>query len=155
MGLQIPCRIGASGIHGQGVFSVAAVERGTLLWRFEPGLDRVVRLDGLADRQRRHLLHYGYTNPRRPGWVIVCGDGARFWNFPPPGEPANAVLSPRTVHGEHLVIAARGIASGEELLIEPASDADYPRKLLHLLAPPPAAHCRSGAGATPPSPGCR
>ncbi|MCP9887334.1 SET domain-containing protein [Cyanobium sp. ATX 6A2] len=139
MGLQIPYRIGASGIHGQGVFSLTPLERGSLLWRFEPGFDRAVRLEGLPERQCRDLLHYGYTNPRRPGWVIVCGDNARFWNFPPPGEPANAVLSPRTVQGEHLVIAARRIESGEELLIEPASDADYARKLRHLLSPLPVA----------------
>jgi hypothetical protein len=68
--------------------------------------------------------------------VVVCGDKARFWNFPPPGDPANAVLSPRIAHGEHLVVAARRIESGEELLIEPASDADYARKLVHLLAQP-------------------
>ena len=135
MGLLIPYRIAASGIQGQGVFTLAAVERGSVLWSVVPELDRAVPLEGLAERQRQDLLHYGYANPRRPGWVIICGDGARFWNFPPPGEPANAVLSPRTVHGEHLVIAARRIESGEELLIEPASDADYARKLLHLLVP--------------------
>lgn len=137
MGLQIPHRIATSAIHGQGVFSLAAQEHGSLLWYFEPDVDRFMRLEGQSERQRQHLLHYGYTNPRRPDWVIVCGDAARFWNFPPLGEPANAVLSPRTVHGEHLVIAARRIDCGEELLIEPASDADYARKLLHLLEPRP------------------
>ena len=137
MGLQIPHRIATSAIHGQGVFSLAAQQRGSLLWCFEPDIDHFMRLEGLPERQRQDLLHYGYTNPRRAGWVIVCGDGARFWNFPPPGEPANAVLSPRTVHGEHLVFAARRIECGEELLIEPASDADYARKLLHLLEPRP------------------
>jgi len=143
MGLQIPHRIATSAIHGQGVFCLEAQERGSLLWRFEPEIDRFLRLEGLPELRRQHLLHYGYTNPRRPDWVIVCGDAARFWNFPPPGEPANAVLSPRTVHGEHLVIAARRIECGEELLIEPASDADYARKLEHLLWPlpvPAAAH---------------
>ena len=34
------------------------------------------------------------------------------------------------------MIAARRIETGEELLIEPASDADYARKLMHLLAQP-------------------
>lgn len=136
MGLQIPHRIGASPIHGRGLFCRTRLEPGALLWRFQPGLDRAVCLVGLPERQRLDLLHFGYTNPRRPGWVVVCGDEARFWNFPPPGEPANAVLSSRTAHGEHLVIAARRIEPGEELLIEPASDADYARKLMHLLAEP-------------------
>ena len=94
MGLQIPHRIAASPIHGQGVFSLLRLEPGALLWRYEPGLDRAVCLAGLPERQCLDLLHYGYTNPRRPGWVVVCGDAASFWNFPPPGDPANAVLSP-------------------------------------------------------------
>ncbi|MFQ6538138.1 MULTISPECIES: hypothetical protein [Aphanothece] len=136
MGLLIPHRVGASRIHGQGVFSLDRLERGTLLWRFEPACDSAVRLSGLPLTQQQELLHFGYTNPRRPGWVIVCGDSARFWNFPPPGCPANAVLSPRLAHGEHLVIAARTISAGEELLIAPDSDADYRRKLTHLLAEP-------------------
>ncbi|MEO1003012.1 MAG: hypothetical protein AAFX65_07870 [Cyanobacteria bacterium J06638_7] len=140
MGLQIPHRIGASPIHGRGLFSLARLEPGALLWRFEPGSDRALALAGLPARQRLALLHYGYTNPRRPGWVVVCGDAARFWNFPAPGDPANSVLSARTAHGEQLVIAARWIEPGEELLIEPASDADYGRKLVHLLARPARQH---------------
>jgi hypothetical protein len=137
MGLQIATRIAASGVHGQGLFSLEPLAAGTVLWRFEPGLDQILRLDSLEPDRQMEELHYGYTNPDRPGWVIVCGDGARFWNFPPPGEAANAVLSPLIEHGEHLVIAARAIRPGEELLIEPASDADYLRKLSHLLAPSP------------------
>jgi hypothetical protein len=135
MGLQIAHRIAASRVHGQGLFSDAPLAAGTVLWRFEPGLDDALRLDSLTPSRQRELLHYGYTNAARPGWVIVCGDAARFWNFPRPGEAPNAVLSPLTEHGEHLVIAAKPICPGEELLIEAASDADYLRKLSHLLAP--------------------
>lgn len=142
MGLQIALRIAASGVHGQGLFSLAPLAVGTVLWRFEPGLDQALRLDSLTPSRRRELLHYGYTNPARPGWVIVCGDAARFWNFPRPGEAANAVLSPLTEQGEHLVIAARAIRPGEELLIEAASDADYLRKLGHLWASPPGTRLR-------------
>jgi hypothetical protein len=137
MGLQIAHRIAASRVHGLGLFSLAPLAAGTVLWRYEPGLDDALRLDSLTPARQRELLHYGYTNQARPGWVIVCGDGARFWNFPRPGEAANAVLSPLTEHGEHLVIAAQAVRPGEELLIEAASDADYFRKLSHLLAPDP------------------
>ena len=142
MGLQIAHRIAASPVHGLGLFSLAPLAAGTVLWRFEPGLDDALCLDSLTPSRRLELLHYGYTNPARPGWVIVCGDGARYWNFPRPGEAANAVLSGLTEHGEHLVIAAQAIHQGEELLIEAGSDADYIRKLSHLLAPGPGAKLR-------------
>jgi len=139
MGLQIAYRIDASHLHGQGLFSIDALAAGTVLWRFEPGLDSVLPLAPLTPAQRMEVLHYGYTNPLRPGWVIICGDGARFWNFPQPGTPPNAVLSPRVEYFEHVVIAARAIQAGEELLIEAASDADYDRKLSHLLCTRPSA----------------
>ena len=141
MGLCIPHFTAASPVHGQGLYTSSPLEAGAVLWRFDPAVDRRVSLRSLNGDQHLSLLHYGYINPQRPDWVVVCGDQARFWNFPHPGQPANAVPSDRLVHDEALIVASRSIAAGEELLIHPSSDADYFRKM--ALGSTPRAHRRS------------
>ncbi|KEF40615.1 MAG: hypothetical protein ER33_16085 [Cyanobium sp. CACIAM 14] len=129
MGLLFLHRIGPSSVHGTGLFSAVALEAGAILWRFEPGLEERCLLRDLPPGECRRLLHYGYVNPQHPEWLVICGDDARYWNFPPPGEPPNTRLGSLLHAGEPVVVAARSIAAGEELLIEPGSDADYHRKM--------------------------
>lgn len=133
MGLLVPHRIGPSAIHGTGLFAATDLAEGTVLWRFEQGLETRRLLRDLSPTDQLRLLHYGYVNPLAPQWVVVCGDDARFWNFPAVGCPANAIPSAETWHGEALIVAARAIAAGEELLIDPRSDADYFRKIVDAV----------------------
>jgi hypothetical protein len=133
MGMLVPHRIAPSAIHGTGLFAVADLPAGCLLWRYEPGLDCRRCLNHLDPAERQQALHFGYVNPAAPQWVVLCGDDARFWNFPAVGTPANAVPSAELWHGEALIRAARPIACGEELLIDPSSDADYFRKIATAL----------------------
>ncbi|MEB3302630.1 MAG: SET domain-containing protein [Cyanobacteriota bacterium] len=129
MGLQVPHFTAPSPIHGTGLYSRDALAEGAILWVFEPGLDWRVALQALQPEQRTQLLHHGYINPLRLDEVVICGDLARFWNFPHPGEPANSHPTDDLVEGEAVIVASRAIAAGEELLIHPNSDADYPRKI--------------------------
>jgi len=129
MGLCVPHFTAISPVHGTGLYTPSAIEAGAVLWRFDPEIDRRVSLRTLSGDQRLSLLHYGYINPHRPDWVVVCGDQARFWNFPRPGDAANAVPSDQLAQQEALIVAHRAIAAGEELLIHPSSDADYFRKM--------------------------
>lgn len=130
MGLLVPHFTAPSPIHGTGLYSKDALEAGAILWMFEHGIDHRVALQSLHPKQREELLHHGYVNPQRLEMVVVCGDLARFWNFPHPGEPANAHPSEHIVEGEAVIVASRAIAAGEELLIHPSSDADYTRKMV-------------------------
>jgi hypothetical protein len=61
--------------------------------------------------------------------VVVCGDSSRYWNFPNPGHHSNAHPSQQCQYGEALIVASQPISAGEELLIDPSSDADYFRKM--------------------------
>ena len=133
MGLLVPHCVGPSAIHGTGLFAAADLAEGTVLWRFEQGLESRRLLSDLSPTEQLSLLHYGYVNPLAPQWVVVCGDDARVWNFPAVGSPANAIPSVETWQGEALILAARTISAGEELLIDPSSDADYFRKLNDAL----------------------
>jgi hypothetical protein len=112
-----------------GLFTSIDLQPGAVLWCFEPAIDQRLPLRNLEPRQRAELLHFGYVNPERLAFVVVCGDQARFWNFPLPGEPANATPSDQIKGGEAVIVACRMIAAGEELLIHPSSDADYFRKM--------------------------
>jgi hypothetical protein len=134
MVLLTPHIIGSSGVHGTGLFTTVPLLEGMEIWNFDPSLDKRRLLSTLDPCQRLKALHYGYINPRQPEWLVICGDDARYWNFPNPGEAPNARLSDRIRHGENVVVASRGIAAGEELLIEPCSDADYFRKMGRMIS---------------------
>jgi SET domain-containing protein len=127
--LLIPHRTSESSIHGIGLFAAQSIESGTILWRFDPAVDERRLLATFGERDVLEALHYGYINPAKPQWLVICGDDARFWNFPRPGEAANAHLGSESQCGESVVVASRAIEAGEELLIEPGSDADYFRKM--------------------------
>jgi hypothetical protein len=129
MSMMVPHFTASSPRHGTGLFTPIPLQPGALLWCFDPAIDRRLPLRNLEPRQLAELLHFGYVNPERPAFVVVCGDHARFWNFPRPGEPANARPSDQIKGGEAVIVASRMIAAGEELLIHPSSDADYFRKM--------------------------
>ncbi len=128
--ILIPTAVRPSARHGLGLFAEIDIPKGHLLWRFDQRVDYRQEIAANLHWQRRsELLHWGYVNPSLPGVVVVCGDASRFWNFSSEDERPNAVISHQRYGGEHLIVAACAIAAGEELLIEPASDHDYGRKM--------------------------
>ena len=133
--ILIPTSVRPSARHGLGLYAEIAIPMGHLLWRFDASVDHRQEIaPGLNWQRRSELLHWGYVNPSVPNSVVVCGDSSRFWNFSSADEQPNAVISHQRYAGEHLILAARDIAAGEELLIEPASDLDYSRKMQEFSA---------------------
>ena len=127
--LQVRTHVGPSVIHGMGLKLAEPVSAGQVLWRYVPGQDFRVHRDDVPAAAQEHFKHYAYLHPERPEWFVMCGDHAIFWNHPEIGQRANAVLSEEQVDGEWSIEAAWDLPAGEELLICPESDADYPRKL--------------------------
>jgi SET domain-containing protein len=124
--LQI--RVGPSAIHGLGLFAVEAAPRGTPVWRFEPGFDRVftvARMVAFPEGARAHLRWFAFFS-RDDGSATLSGDHSCFMNHSPTpntGAPPDAT-SPVTT------VALRDIAAGEELTCDYfAFDADAARKL--------------------------
>jgi hypothetical protein len=72
-----PSRIPGAGL---GLFCKERVREGTLIWRFDPGLDVV--LEALPDDPvlRRFVEVYGYVPLDGPRRWIVCLDDGRFIN---------------------------------------------------------------------------
>lgn len=128
--LKITAHVAPSPVHGQGLFAAEPIAAGTVLWRYVPGVDSYIRVDRASPVE----FHFGCINPRNPALLMRCGDRACYWNFPPEGTAPNCVEGPLDRYGEALIVAARDIAAGEELLIDPATDADAHRKLNHSQA---------------------
>lgn len=129
--MTVPVEVKRSPVHGMGIFAVGPIRRGTVVWQFSPGLDRVITdyvLEYNEPRVAEFIRERGYINPNKKGNWILPSDEAQFWNFPPKGEQANIELG-GLQDGEYLLLAARDIALGEELFVPPESDADYERKM--------------------------
>lgn len=105
--LLIPTYVARSGIHGFGVFSGVTVRRGTVLWRFDPGVDWIIpssEVERLPPGFKARFLEYAYL--RASGEYVLCGDNAMLMNHSP--EPNLAEM------GDYC-IAASDIRRGEEL----------------------------------------
>lgn len=131
--MMIHVTVGKSAIHGLGVFAISPIRAGTVIWQYEPGLDRPISEYAIKYGEKRiadFVRTRGYINPDKPNvWILPC-DEAQHLNFPKKGEPANLCLG-GMLDGEYLLLAARDIEANEELTVPLESDLDSERKLAH------------------------
>ena len=106
--LRIPTFLAPSRIPraGLGLFCREAVPAGTVIWRFDPGLDVVLGALPPDPLLRRFVEVYGYQPLEGPRRWVVCLDDARFINH------ADA---PNTRDDADVTLAARRLAPGEEI----------------------------------------
>jgi hypothetical protein len=123
--LYIACTIGPSKIHGTGLFAATNILKNQVLYSWHPSIDSRKPLDMASDDDR----NYGYVNPLLPNKLSICGDHAKWWNFPLVGEASNSIEGDISEFNERMVIAANDILCGTELTIDPSTDLDYSRKL--------------------------
>lgn len=111
---MVKTKIGASKTHGIGLFAAEFIPKGTVTWRFMPGLDLVVPEDillQLSEAARTQFLNYCYVD-RYTKHFILCFDDERFINHSKtPNISQNKVAS----EIEGVEIAMRDIKAGEEL----------------------------------------
>jgi hypothetical protein len=142
--LLVPTYLDKSTIHGIGIFAAQAIPRGTVVWRLHPGLDVLLEADTierLAPPARAQIEKYTYLDPVLKKFVL-CGDDARFFNH---ADAPNCRDAPD--HDGGVTIAARDIASGEELTCDYAEiDVHYARDRNHRSWDPQA----GGVRAVPP-----
>src|SRR5215471_12030168 len=121
--MTVPVTVGKSEIHGIGVFALANIRKGQVVWMFTPGVDSKLSdytVKYSEPRVQAFVLLRGYHNQARNTWVL-CGDEASYWNFPRNGDQANCMMGAEQ-DSEKIVLAARDIQAGEELTIPPESD---------------------------------
>ena len=118
--LMVPTELRPSPIHGLGVFLLAPVKKGELIWRFDSRIDRVYspeEVDSLPEHVARYLRTYSTWHAQGRLYVL-CGDNGRYFNHSDePSTVSNAIS-----FGEHH--AARDLAAGEELTSDYATICD-------------------------------
>lgn len=112
--LLVKARLAKSPIEGLGLFAHEFIAKHTVVWRFNPVLDQLLKpdvLETLSEHDRAYLHRYTYLN-MRTGNYVLCGDDSRFINH---SEDPNlvGVYPPGDDEGED--VAARDIQKGEEL----------------------------------------
>jgi hypothetical protein len=109
--LLIRHTVGPSNIHGLGVFAAEPVAAGTLVWVFDPRIDREIprsELASLPDHVARRICHHAEYYPAED-LFILSADGDGFMNH---DDDANIRSEGRRCW------AVRDIAPGEELTLD-------------------------------------
>jgi uncharacterized protein len=107
--LLIRTFIGASAIHGNGVFAVEEIACGTVVWRYEANFDRVIldeELGEMPDAFCDYINMYAYRSSDIGGRLLLPCDHAKFLNHS---------ADPNTIELPLKSIASRLIQMGEEI----------------------------------------
>lgn len=75
--------VAPSPIEGVGVFAAEDIAAGTLIWRLDTSLDRLLsrdEIEGLPPVHKAFVERYGYPYPHDPSVTIVELDNGRFMN---------------------------------------------------------------------------
>lgn len=140
--LLVPTSVRQSPIHGLGLFAEEDIPEGTIIWRFEPLVDRLIP-EGELERLPTHVAAYiDIYSEYFPdlGVLVLSGDNDRYTNHS--DDPNTEVVLPN--RPEALVRARRDIAAGEEITCDynvincRAHPMVHPRAT--LLAETPAVH---------------
>jgi uncharacterized protein len=111
--LLVKTSVRQSPIHGLGVFAEEDIPAGTVLWRFEPLLDRMILeadLAGLPEEVVAFVDIYSEYFPEL-GLLVLSGDNDRYTNHSE--APNTEVILPNGPEAH--VRALRDIAAGEEI----------------------------------------
>lgn len=108
--LLIDTFVGPSAIEGVGVFAAEPIRKGQLIYRFEPGFDRLIgeaELPNLPESIRHFVERYTYPHPKEAGMLVLDADNGRHMNHS---------LEPNTDFRDSVFgYAIRDIAAGEEI----------------------------------------
>ena len=107
--LLVNAQVGASAIHGLGLFAKQFIPAGTAIWRFAPSFDVVIpeeMLSELSSTAQEQVRHYAEYFPAERKFVLSSDDD-RFTNHSDNPNTAS--------HGGKTSFAVRDINEGEEI----------------------------------------
>ena len=130
--MMVDTELRPSPIHGLGVFLLAPVREGDLIWRFDARIDRVyseAEVASLPEHVQRYVRTYSTWHDECRLFVL-CGDNGRFFNHADaPSTRSNAIS-----FGEDR--AARDLKAGEELTSDYSTICDLVRREGHGFLTP-------------------
>ena len=109
--LLVPTYVAPSAVEGVGVFALEDIPAGSMIWRLEPRLDRLILASEVAhqpDSVRQFIERYAYPYPHDPDYLVVELDNGRFMNHS--DEPNTSFENPDAG------FTRRAITAGEELV---------------------------------------
>jgi hypothetical protein len=126
--MLVRTRVGPSEIHGNGLFAVERLPKGTPIWRFEPGFDHEFTPEAwanLPEPARSHTRWFSFVT-KGDHHLIKSGDHACFMNHSPDPNTGALPDAPQPI----TTVALHDIEAGDELVCNYlAFDADTPWKL--------------------------
>ena len=109
-----------SEIEGKGVFSLEDIEKGSIVWRFDPRHDLSITqgdFEKLNLEKKEEIEKTGYLSPVSKKWIIPPkNDPAFFTNHSSSKNNLSAVYDSK-ISPEPFFIANKDIWKGEELIV--------------------------------------
>ncbi len=136
--MMMRCYLAPSGIEGLGVYSTTDINKGDIVWHFDPVLDISIprqHMQTAPEHVREFLDRYTYDHPTDPERIILDGDEGRFMNH---SETPNLDFSSRDQG-----VALADIPAGTELT---CNYGDFVKGAVHMQPP---RHRVNGAGLLP------
>ena len=113
----IDIMVGDSPIHGKGVFTIRAVKKGTIVWKYDPKRDLTLtseQYEELDADERERFYHSAYLSPWTGLWICPPKDDpSNYTNHSP--ENNLTVEYDEAISSEPYFVTNRDIAKGEEL----------------------------------------
>lgn len=109
--LLVKTRIGQSKIHGTGLFADQFIPKGTIVWRFDPGIDLKFKQEEISELDGSMYDHLYLSTTT--GLYLFCNDDAKYMNHSL--KPTLDGVELGDTEGEGGDIAIRDIEPGEEL----------------------------------------
>jgi len=76
--LMVDSYIKISSIHGYGLFSNQFIPKGTIIWKYDPLIDKKILIDSVMSKTYREYLEYFAW--KENNYYILAGDNAIFTN---------------------------------------------------------------------------
>ena len=109
--LLVKTKIAPSPINGIGLFADQFIQKGTIIWKFQPGFDlkiNTAELNVLSEPAKQQFLKYAYLNKHTSKYVL-CFDDERFINH---SDQPNILEGPLQDGEECFDVAGRDHSTG-------------------------------------------
>ena len=114
--ILVKIKLEKSRIHGLGVFANQFIPKGTLVWKFDPTFDLIVKehvVDAFPEIPQEDFLTYAYQSKITRDYVL-CSDNSKFVNHDPDAN-VRCIISEDQKNNDMVCFALRDINIDDEI----------------------------------------